>query len=216
MRRIVTLGVIAIAVVALSGCVDVVQYISGDGSAIDVYLRLTLQKSAFELANSFSDEPQDMEEMFDEEFGLNEAEVTETLPFGIEPEYTAVNSEFEYGFELRYSAPRSVLAQKPEGDAGFVPMISASGVRIPFAEQEGSGGEQGEGDDEFADAFLGGSRYRLMLSKRLVSRVSDAYIVTPSDAREVLVTEFPDVWMIEFPTSLWLSAERGTYLDVRF
>lgn len=219
MKHVARTVVIALALIALSGCVDVVQYISGDGAAIDVYLRLTLQKGAFELANSFSDEPQDMEETFDQEFGLNESEVVADFPFGIEPEYAPINSEFEYGFELRYSAPRSVLGQEPEGEAGFVPFIDAEGVRIPFADQEGSVmGEdgEGEGDDEFANAFLGGSRYRLMLSKRLVSRVSEARLVTPSDSREVLVTEFPDVWMVEFPTSLWLNAESGTYLDVRF
>jgi hypothetical protein len=222
MKRAVKIGLMLLAVVALSGCVDIVQYISGSGSTIDVYLRLTLQKGAFELANSFSDEPEDMDQMFEEEFGINESEVTESLPFGIEPEYTPVDSEFEFGFELRYSAPRSVLSQEGPDDAGFVPVITASGLRIPFAEQgdgeeqEAEPGPEDGGDDEFANAFLGGSRYRLMLSKRLVSRVREANLVTSDESRPVLVTELPDVWMIEFPTSLWLNAPSGTYLDVRF
>ncbi len=218
MKRVVRFAVVALAMVALTSCVDVVQYISGDGTIIDVYLRLTLQKSAFELANSFADEPQDMTEMFEDDFELTEEEVTAEFPAGIEPEYTQVNSEYEYGFELRYSADRSVLSQAPESSAGFIPTVTTRGIRIPFAQAEAQeGGEAGGGDgDEFANAFLGGSKYRLMISKRLVSRVSDARIVNSEGDRDVLVTELPDVWMVEFPTSLWLNAEQGTYLDVRF
>ena len=46
-KRILAAAIVSAAVLLTGGCVDVVQYISGSGSDIDVYLRFALQKSAF-------------------------------------------------------------------------------------------------------------------------------------------------------------------------
>ncbi len=214
MKSIRIVAVVA-ALVVLSGCVDVIQYVSGAGSDIDVYLRLTLQKSAFDLGNAFSDEPQDMEEMFESEFELDEDTVTEELPPGISAEFAQVNDEFEYGFELSYTADReALLALDESGDGFFVPRIRNFGLSIPLGPTDG-GNESGEGD-EFAAAFLGGAKYRLFISKMLVSRVSQAYLVTPGDRVEVAVLELPDVWMVQFPVSLWLTSSEAPTLEVIF
>ena len=210
-----TLAAIAVLIV-FTGCVDVVQYISGSGSTIDVYLRLTLNKGAFEMANSMSDDPQDVEEMFEEDFDLEEQQVLDELPPGVEASFTTVNDEFEYGFELSYSAERSVLAEL-EGEPGaFVPRVGTRGMSIPLAEGgDGSGAEGGQGD-EFAAAFLGGSKYRVFVSRRLVSRISSAHLVTDEESMEVSVIELPDVWMIQFPVALWLSSPGTPTLEIRY
>ncbi|TVQ18193.1 MAG: hypothetical protein EA382_17985 [Spirochaetaceae bacterium] len=212
-RRVRTAVTIAAVAVVVSGCVDVVQYISGSGSTIDVYLRFALQKSAFEMANAFSDQPQNLDQMFAEEFNLERAQVLATLPEGIAADYRALNTEFEYGFELSYSADRDVLA-RVDGAGAFVPRIGPSGMSIPLAESSG-GGDGGEGD-QFAAAFLGGAKYRVFVSRRLVSRVSSARLVTAQQAIDVSVVELPDVWMIEFPVSLWLMAAETPTLEVVF
>ena len=211
----VKLTVVLVALVALAGCVDVVQYISGAGSQIDVFLRLTLQKSAFDLGNALADEPQDMDEMFSSEFELDEDTVSEELPPGVTADFAQVNDEFEYGFELRYSADREILRTMDDyGDGFFVPRISNFGLSIPLGPaNDGSEGGQG---DEFAAAFLGGSKYRLFISKLLVSRVSQAFLVSPGTRTPVSILELPDVWMIQFPVSLWLTAEEAPSLEVIF
>ncbi|MFW5688556.1 MAG: hypothetical protein ACOC1U_03205 [Spirochaetota bacterium] len=215
MRRIRMAAFAALVLLAFTSCVDVVQYISGTGSTIDVYVRFALQKSAFEMANSFSDEPQDLDEMFEEEFEINEAEVIEELPPGVTADYRSLNTDFEYGFEVNYSASRETLASLPDDSGAFVPKVTSRGMTILLAEPGGSegGGGGGEGD-EFAAAFLGGAKYRVFVSRRLVSRISAARLVSGSTSTEVTVIELPDVWMVQFPTSLWLMAEETPSLEI--
>lgn len=210
LKRIRTVVAVAALTLAVTGCIDVVHYVSGSGSSIDVYLRFALQKSAFEMANAFADEPEDLDEMFSEEFDLEEENVLAELPPGVEASFTGVNDEFEYGFVLEYTASREAL------DAGgaFVPRISQRGMSVPLAET-GNGGGSPE-DDQFAAAFLGGAKYRLLVSRRLVSRVSAARLVTGDGATEVTVVELPDVWMIQFPVSLWLGAAETPTLEIIF
>lgn len=206
----------AAALLVLTGCVDVVQYISGTGSTIDVYLRLTLNKGAFEMANSMSDEPEDLEQMFEEDFDLEEQEVLGQLPPGVDASFETVNDEFEYGFVLSYSADRGTLADLG-GEAGaFVPQVGARGMTIPLAEGgEGGQAEGGQGD-QFAAAFLGGSKYRVFVSRRLVSRISSAHLVTDQGSTEVSVIELPDVWMVQFPVALWLMSPSAPSLEIRY
>ena len=215
-RGRVVIMITAVAVLA-TGCVDVVQYISGTGSTIDVYLRLALQKSAFEIGNSFSDEPQDMDEMFEEDFELNRDEVLGELPEGITADYSQINNEFDYGFELSYSASRDTFAELEGEEGAFVPRVTARGMTIPLAEAgDGSGGGQSGEGDEFAAAFLGGAKYRVFISKRLVSRVSSARLANGSMSTDVTVIDLPDVWMIQFPISLWLMSDATPSLEISY
>jgi hypothetical protein len=199
------------AVLALAGCLDVVQYVSGSAGEIEVFLRLTLQKSVFELASSMGGEPQNLDEMFEQEFNLNEDEVMGELPPGLEAEFSSVNSPSEFGFELRYRASRALLESAPDGDAAFVPRISPTGMSIPLGEGQG-----GEGSDEFAAAFLGSSKYRLLISKRFVSRVSEARLVAADESYPVTVIDLPDVWLLEFPIGLWVGSTEASVLEVLF
>ena len=209
-------------VLTLTGCVEVVQYISGSADSLDVYLRVALQKSAFELANSFADDPQDMDQVFENEFDLQEDDVIGDLPDFIQANYTPVNSEFEYGFELRYKLRRNQLdalidsgmLPDNDADAAFVPRVTDEGISIPLA--EGGGTDAAAGGDQMAAAFLGGSKYRLMISRRLAGTVSAARLVTPEETTQLDVTELPDVWMIEFPVLLWLSAPAGARLEIEY
>ncbi|MFP4113688.1 MAG: hypothetical protein ACOC2Y_03615 [Spirochaetota bacterium] len=216
--RLVALGALVVGLTA--GCVDVVQYISGSGSDINVYLRLTLQKAAFEMANEFSDDPEDPDEMFEEEFELDRDTVLEEMPPGIDADYRRVNDEFEYGFELSYSAPRSTLAALRGDEAAFVPRVTRNGMTIPLApgNEAGEGAEAGEGGqgEEFAAAFLGGAKYRVFVSKMLVSRIRSARIASGGVTTEVTVIELPDVWMVQFPVSLWLMSDDASVLEISF
>ena len=71
-------------------------------------------------------------------------------------------------------------------------------------------------ETERPDAFLGGTKYRLMISKRLVSRISEARVLTGPDSIPIGITDLPDVWLIEFPISLWYGAEHSSTLEILF
>lgn len=207
--RIAALAVVLGAAVLLTGCLDVVQYISGTSNEIDVYFRFTLQKGIFELAGQMGGEPANTDEMY-EEFDLNEEEVTAELPPGVDASFRSINNESEFGFELEYTAARSAIDALDEGEADFVPRITPQGISIPLGE-----GNEGE-SDEFADAFLGSAKYRIMISKMLVSRISRARIVAGDEARPIVVTELPDIWLLEFPVSYWFNSAELPVVEVLF
>jgi len=196
--------------VGLFGCLDVVQYVSGTATEIDVYFRLTLQKSIFELANSMGDEPQDLNKMFEEQFNLEEGEVLDELPPGVEADFASLNTESEFGFVLTYTVPRALIDELSDDEAAFVPRVSPWGMFIPLSAGEG------QDTDEFAQAFLGSAKYRLMISKRLVARVSAARVVSSERSVDVSVTDLPDVWLVEFPVSLWFGASGTPSLQILF
>ena len=208
--RFLAVSALLVSVVLLSGCLDIVQYVSGSASEIEVYFRLTLQKSVFEMANALGGEQQDLDEIF-EGFDLNEDDIFAELPPGVVANYEPVNTDFELGFELRYSAPRSALDMLPDGEAAFVPRVSPWGISIPLGEGTGSGES-----DEFADAFLGSAKYRLMISKRLVSRISEARVLIGPESVSIRVTDLPDVWLLEFPLSLWLSSTYAPTVEILY
>lgn len=215
-KRRIAVAISVFAMIAvLSGCVDVFQYVSGTANTLDVFLRVTLQKSAFELAASFDEEPQDLDQMFREEFALDQDEVVGELPSGLDAEFRQVQNEFEFGFELEYQLPRAQSQTLSDGDAPFVPRVTQRSITIPLAEaSEGSDG-QGEGD-EFAAAFFGSSKYRLAISKRLISRVSSARLHSSGEVIELEVFDLPDIWMIEFPISYWLMASTPPSVEIIF
>jgi hypothetical protein len=213
MGRFASLLAVGVIVgMTLTGCIDIVQYISGDSNDIYVYTRVTLQKSAFEMANSFSDEPQDLEKMFAEEFPLDEQSVRENSPEWLELEFEPVNTAHEYGFAMNYHAPREEFGRIPDGEAELVPRFVRNGIVIPLSEGGATGGEQ----DQFTQAFLGGAKYHLMISKRLVCNVAAARLVTDEAIHEIAVTSFPDIWMLEFPVSLWLGTSGVPQIEIDF
>lgn len=209
--RFLVLAAILGSAILLSGCLDIVQYISGSATEIDVYFRLTLQKSIFGLASAFGDAPQDLDKMFKEQFDLNEEDVLADLPPGVVAEFQPVNTDLEFGFEMRYSVPRGILSSLSDTEAVFVPRVSPWGISIPF----GEGGGSGE-SDQFAEAFLGSAKYRLMISKRLVSRISEARVQAGPESVPISVTDLPDIWLLEFPMSLWYSSDHLATLEILF
>lgn len=209
-RRILAAAGMSVVLLGLAGCIDVVQYLSGSADDVDIYFRLTLQKSVFELVNALGDAPQDMDEIF-KDFNLNEDEVVRELPPGVEADYRPVNTDFDYGFELRYSVPRSILGATSEPGNPFIPLLTPRGLSIPLSEGNGS-----SETDEFASAFLGSAKYRLFISKRLVSRVSAARILAGPESTAVTITDLPDVWLLEFPLSLWYTSDYSPVLEVLF
>lgn len=209
-RRILAAAGVAAVILGLSGCIDVVQYLSGSADDVDIYFRLTLQKSVFELVNALGDAPQDMDEIF-RDFNLNEDEVVRELPSGVEADYRPVNTDYDYGFELRYSVPRSVLGAVSDQGGPFIPRLTPRGLSVPLSEGNGSAET-----DEFASAFLGSAKYRLFISKRLVSRVSAARILAGPQSTPVTITDLPDVWLLEFPLSVWYTSDYSPVLEVLF
>jgi hypothetical protein len=80
----------------------------------------------------------------------------------------------------------------------------------------GAMGEDAAEGDQFADAFLGSSKYRLMISKRLVSRISAARLYTGDESIELPVIDLPDVWLLEFPVAVWFSSDGIPSVEVIF
>ena len=199
---------IVVAVLMLGGCLDVLQYVSGTSYDVTVFTRFTIERSVFQVAAAMGADPSEMEMEMTEELPLDEAAVTGELPEWLSAEFNTIDTPMEYGFELRYTAPREQLARLRDDEAELVPRVGRSSMVIPL-----SGGSD-TSSDPVAGAMLGTAKYRLMISKLFLSRVSAAHLVDGEEVHELTVTDLPDVWLIEFPISLWFGAGEAPRIEV--
>lgn len=201
---------IAASVLALSGCLEVVQHIGpGAGNTVETYVRLTLQRAIFQFAESFGGDPVSDEELT-EQFGLTESEVLQDLPEGISARFEPFVNEYDVGFVLRTTTPRSFRAE----EGVFVPTLAGNELRVRLPPgNEGDGGSNNGGEAAF---FLASAKYRVLLEKAVWPSVSGA-VILPSEGEEVdvQVTEFAGLWLIEFPVLVWMSAGENPVLTIR-
>ncbi len=196
--------ILAAATLLLTGCLEVVQHIgSGPGDSVDNYVRVTLQRGIFSFAEAFGGEAM-TDEDFAEEFGMSEQEVLEDLPAGVSARFEPVITEFDFGFSLRTTTDRSFRSD----EGAFVPMIRDGSLYIHLP----------PGDEEEADEaafFLASAKYRIILDKEVMPHVSSAEIVGTGGTTQVDVTEFQNVWLLEFPVLLWFSGGNKPVIQVR-
>lgn len=181
----------------LTGCLEVVQHIgTGSGNTVDNYIRITLQRSIFSFAESFGGEaPSDDE--FAREFGMTENEVMKDLPEGVTAQFEPIVTDYDYGFALTTTTNRSFRAER---DAAFIPQLVGDELHVMLP----------PGNDEEANEaafFLASAKYRIIVDKTILPILQEANLInTRGESVPVDLTEFQNVWLVEFPVLLWLSA----------
>ena len=182
--------VILIGVFALSGCVEIFQYITqNEHGELELTASVRIQKSLFEAATSFTGEaPPD----YETEFGFTEEEITEEYPDWLELTFDTIDTDLEYGFEVSLRGTPQRLQQ--HRTAPFLPHTEENVTSILF---EGEG--EATADDDIALALFASSKYRLLISKNYLPNISAVWYETGGRRTPVEVHDYDDVYYIEFP-----------------
>lgn len=181
---------IAALVFALSGCVEIFQYITqNQDGEIEVSASVRVQKSLFEIATGFTGEPPPD---YESEFGFTEDEILREYPEQLEMGFRSIDTELEYGFEVTLSGAPELLQQ--HRGAPFIPHTEREVTSILF---EGEG--NGSADDDLALALFASSKYRLLISKNYLPNISEVWYETRGDRAPVELHDYEDVYLVEFP-----------------
>lgn len=192
-----------LAVLLLSSCLDVVQTIDLGGQRLDTSIRLTIAKGTFEAAAAVGGEEPDFSDIPD--FAGEDAPVEFAVP-GITVNTRSINSATDIGVEWSASYPPRALDDAPLEGRFFLPGRSADGIELFLPPGE----EQPE--DQLTVAFLGGAKYRILLTGgRPVRDVS-----VDGDTELDTITRLGNVTYIELPLTIWLSATEPVRIEILF
>lgn len=169
----------------LTGCIDIEQHVTaGSSGGVRTFIRFTFDKALFELAGQMGGEPVDYDQMLSEA-DLEQDDLLEVMPAGVEAIYQPVNTAARFGFDAEISVPgrlanapfRSTAAipsNSPDLDRTFFPYRLNGGLVIPI---EGIGES-----DEQSEAFLASAEYSLTIGSSLMPTVSAVHVVSPGEA----------------------------------
>ncbi len=169
----------------LTGCLDIVQYISIDGNQIHMSLRYAIQKMVFEMASSFSEETVDYDEMslvgedVKEMFGdtLVEArDINTATEIGVE---MIVNTQLNSPSDSWY--PEDVKNRIP-----FLPYKIGDHYEI-FID---SLSEESNEDLSIGLGLLASSKYRIMVNKTDDFKDISGFEILPIDGAELSFEEY--------------------------
>ena len=216
-KKLFLLLCITISLVFISGCVDFLHYIGEENNNILIDVRFTLQKLIFIAFAEMSGETV-TDEYFEKEFGLSEEEFKEELslefpPF-IKTQYEKINTQLEFGYDVQLKINKKVFNQLLEEDPNipFVPIKSEKGIRIVLPTAMES--EPDSDDEEMTAVFLASAKYKLIISKKIISQIENVFIKVDNEVFIPGIKELPEVYLIEFPLATWVLMKKNFEINV--
>lgn len=202
MKKILYICLIVLVVSVFTGCIDVIQVVSIKNGIIHTSVRYSLQKAIFELGASFSGEEIDYDEMLeigDDTF----AKIGE-----VSGEVKKYETTYDIGAEIIFEGREKSITSMLDGDVEFIPIKknNAYFIELPLL------GESGESVDESELGFLGGSKYRIVVSLcddlRNISKADLTIQTSGSGSRTlstndgVSITTTGSIMLVEIPMSV--------------
>lgn len=217
MNSIVRIGAVVAAVVLLSGCIEIFQYVGYDDAGnLELTMTVKVQKAVFDMANEFSESGEEFN--YRQEFGFSEGELEEDFPEWAPLDYSIeeIDTEREYGVTVSFSGQEEAILGS-EDSMEFLPRRRGNETIIDFS---GAGGETDAGGspaggDEFAAAFLAGAKYRLLISRTYIADIRKVVFEVDGESQPVDVSEFRDVYLLELPLSSIFMSESAGRIRIR-
>lgn len=191
-------------VLLLTGCLDIVHSVSETEGELESRYRITVSKSIFQLAESFGGEGSSVPDAeMNQELGLEAEEIQRELPPGLDSRVEEINTEYDVGLDVTV-APGD---EESEESVIWLPRRQGEELSIPLFPSQEEVSEGTENSQE-ADAFLGGRKYRLIISKSICPEEPTFLLQIANEERPevVEVIELAEVYLIELPLVAWLEA----------
>jgi hypothetical protein len=186
-RKFLLLSIILLVVFSLTSCIDYVQSISYKDGKYHFYNKVTFSKLLMEMSDEDVD---DFMEEFDED-------VVSSLPDFVSA--NPVETDLEVGAEISFSInPKEATEEQKT----FLPKKSGNKYFIPFmfSEEFSSGDFDDYEDDELAFAIFSSAKCRVLISKKIISKIEDAYFEGTDDENfEIPVFDYGDSFCLEIP-----------------
>ncbi len=201
MKKICTFFFLLLIPVLFTSCIDYVQTVSYKDGKYQIYYKVTLSKLLFAIAD---EDPEEIFEYFDEESLEDLPENADVKP---------VNTDLEVGAELSLLIDPKTT---DESEKFFLPKVAGQKCYIPFllGSEDSLLDDFKESDDNewqsFSEAILSSAKCRVMVSKKLISSVANAYFEGRGGQNySVAVFDYGESFCMEIP--LIVLFETGMY-----
>jgi hypothetical protein len=183
---------------AISGCVDIYQHLTkdGDGFVLNT-IKVTVSKTVFEMAGSFSEESIDYENLFSDgavdmntydQFKATSKKINDTLDVG-------------YLLEMKIDYRDKTITDGISKDAvSFMPQFRGKNIVI-HVDCLG-GGDMSSDNNMMAAAFLATGKYRIALNKKIIAGIDKAAVRTSDGEQPVSFYDLLDEYLVEIPVPL--------------
>ncbi len=210
MKKSVLILLVLSAALLLSGCIDVVHYISKDiAGDTEVYFKVAVSKAVFQMAESMGGGGDTTEEPA-EGPDMNMDAVREQFPQWVDVSFDTIDNEAESGFALRYSVDKQ--RQVPlEDPPPLFPIRTKDGfdILLPAQEKEEGGSTAGQ-SDQMGSLFLASSHYKIILSKKVAAKIQSAELTVGGESYPVAITNLEDLFVLEIPFLPWFLSSGQT------
>ncbi|MDR1031446.1 MAG: hypothetical protein LBL76_11325 [Treponema sp.] len=198
MKKMPLVLIMFILCIGLSGCIDIFQHITKDGSGIHRNtIKVTVSKTIFAMANGFSGSGEDIdyEKLFDESTPLD---VKEYSPFNATVK--TVNDTMDIGYLVDMNIDyqdRNTVNKINRSNTSFIPKYNGKHIIIPIA---CLGGDADPSDDNaMTAAFLATGKYRLAISKKCITNIERIMIKTAEGETDSDFLDLYDEYLVEIP-----------------
>lgn len=204
MKKIIRFGILFLSFMTLTSCIDVVQHIGvTDDGLIQTSFRMTMQKSTMAML-----------EMSEEDLleGKDEIELIEEE--GVRITTSEIDNELEAGFSAEIAYPIEKQESLEGGDIVLMPIMSGKScfINFPSAEDEAMTSEE----ISYMSAMFSSYKYRLIISKKLIPMIEQITLSVDDDVIEWEIIDLGDVYYLEIPVVMWMSAEQRCSLLIRY
>lgn len=193
-KKLLLTAAVILSTFMFTGCIDIVENISYSDSNYNIGIRITLSKLLFAMANEDPDK------------FLNQLQSSDDIPENAE--INPINSELEAGVYFKVKIdPQNATEEQKE----FLPLVKKDGkVIIPvfLYDQNFSDIEKMDAESKgIAQAMLSTAKYRVNLSKKIISPLSDVKFVCESETHPVEYYDMGEMYCIEIPFILLMNGK---------
>ncbi len=137
------------------------------------------------------------DDYFKKNFGPDENEFKKQFPKGVDLEFKEINTELEYGFDVRFKISKKKLPTilKKNEKVYFIPIKMGNMLNVILP--SGSYAYSSEGN-EYAEAFLAGAKYRMIISKTYIKNIKEVSIKTGKETIKPQLIVYDEILKIYF------------------
>jgi hypothetical protein len=197
MKKFFMLSSVVLWCAAVSGCVDIYQHLTKDGDGlVRNTIKVTISKTVFEMAGSFSEESIDYDELF------SDGNVDINAYDRFKATSRKINDEMDVGYllDMKVDYRDKAIADGIAKDAvSFMPQFKDKNIVIHVdCLSEGGMSE----DNMMAAAFLATGKYRIAVNKKIIAGIDKASVRTSDGEQPLSVYDMLDEYLVEIPVPL--------------
>jgi hypothetical protein len=198
----------------LTSCIDILQHITVDKNGIELNtIQFTVSKAIFEFANKMNEnqEPIDYDKYFSNNSDLSSLEKNKYCS-----SISKINTVLDYGYTIKMRIDRKnkeTMNSIEKEKIGFIPIKKGKSYIFDFSSMNDSSSKNQE-DNGMQYALLSTAKYKLLISKKMISDIKKLYLVSGSNETEYSYVDLDDEYLVEIPIIIMIQGQIQLRIEI--